>query len=199
MKSMAQVYAGKAIAGAAVLLVAAGLSSCAAPYPASPEVRTNKPSVTYRYLYDSELVDATRKAEDYCRPYDAWPRTSDIIKDPDGARTVVFVCDRPRVAVIGAPHTVVIEPVQRAMVVEPATRAVVVEQPRIVVVEPTPRTVLVEPAPRSTVSYLYRTDRELVDASQAADLYCQRSNLRPREMGVSNNADGSKTVQFTCN
>jgi hypothetical protein len=56
-------------------------------------------------------------------------------------------------------------------------------------------------APASTTpsqSYSYRTDQELIQASQNADAYCQRSGSKSTMSNISTNPDGTKTATFQC-
>lgn len=46
--------------------------------------------------------------------------------------------------------------------------------------------------------YVYRTDAELVQASQTAASYCQRNGTLPMTSNISTNPDGSRTVTFQC-
>ena len=48
------------------------------------------------------------------------------------------------------------------------------------------------------VTYNYRTDSDLVRANQNATTYCSQYQTTPRTAGITNNADGSKTVVFEC-
>ena len=48
------------------------------------------------------------------------------------------------------------------------------------------------------VTYNYRTDSELVRANQNATTFCSQYQTSPRTAGITNNADGSKTVVFEC-
>jgi hypothetical protein len=57
------------------------------------------------------------------------------------------------------------------------------------------------PAPSATLpsqSYTYRTDQELVQASQTAGAYCLRYGSQPMTSSIVTNPDGSKTVTFQC-
>jgi hypothetical protein len=55
------------------------------------------------------------------------------------------------------------------------------------------------PAPASpNLSYNYRTDQELVQASQTAGTYCQKYGSQPMTSTMVTNADGTKTVTFQC-
>jgi hypothetical protein len=60
---------------------------------------------------------------------------------------------------------------------------------------PTPAPV---PAPMGTpMSYTYRTDQELLDASRNAEAYCMRYN-GSLSSNIVTNANGTKTVAFSC-
>lgn len=57
------------------------------------------------------------------------------------------------------------------------------------------------PPPRPvppTVSYSYRTDRELVEVSRSAQAYCQQFGASARSGHVTQNVDGTRTVAFDC-
>jgi len=64
------------------------------------------------------------------------------------------------------------------------------------------RTTAAYPAPvppnPNILTYSYRTDQELVQASQTASAYCAQNGSMPMTSRVSNNADGSRTVAFQC-
>jgi hypothetical protein len=61
------------------------------------------------------------------------------------------------------------------------------------------RTTLPAPAPTPpTQSYSYRTDQELVQASQTASASCPKSNSQPMTSSILTNSDGTKTVTFQC-
>jgi hypothetical protein len=53
-------------------------------------------------------------------------------------------------------------------------------------------------ASNPTVTYSYRTDQELLRASQNASTYCGQYQTAPRAATITNNADGSKTAVFEC-
>ena len=50
----------------------------------------------------------------------------------------------------------------------------------------------------SSQSYTYRTDQELVQASQTAGAYCLRYGSQPMTSSIVTNPDGTKTVTFQC-
>ena len=60
---------------------------------------------------------------------------------------------------------------------------------------PAPTPVPVNP---NVLSYSYRTDQELVQASQTASTYCAQNGALPMTSRVSTNVDGSRTVTFQC-
>ena len=61
------------------------------------------------------------------------------------------------------------------------------------------RTTLPAPAPTSpSQSYSYRTDQELVQASQTASAYCPKYSSQPMTSSIVTNSDGTKTVTFQC-
>jgi hypothetical protein len=82
--------------GATALLAIAAVGGCATS--GSHVVQKTQPSITYNYNSDPGLVEATHKAELYCRDYNSWPRTVNL----DGGE-VTFVCDAPN-AVEPDPH-----------------------------------------------------------------------------------------------
>ena len=53
-------------------------------------------------------------------------------------------------------------------------------------------------ASNPSVTYNYRTDQELLRASQNATTYCGQYQTAPRAATLTNNADGSKTAIFEC-
>lgn len=61
------------------------------------------------------------------------------------------------------------------------------------------RTALPAPAPvNPNLSYTYRTDQELVQASQTAGAYCQRYGSQPMTSSMMANSDGTRTATFQC-
>jgi hypothetical protein len=61
------------------------------------------------------------------------------------------------------------------------------------------RTTLPAPPPTPpSQSYTYRTDQELVQASQTAGAYCLKYGSQPMTSSIVTNPDGSKTVTFQC-
>lgn len=77
-----------AIVLGSTLLVAA----CAQPSQPAQQVRTDNPSVTYKYLGDQELISANQKAVVYCNQFKSVPSTKTISETSDGLKQVVFDC-----------------------------------------------------------------------------------------------------------
>ena len=68
---------------------------------------------------------------------------------------------------------------------------------KAVLFECAPITPSVPPA-NPNLSYTYRTDQELVQASQTAGAYCQRYGSQPMMSTIVTNANGTRTVTFQC-
>lgn len=61
------------------------------------------------------------------------------------------------------------------------------------------RTSVPAPAPvNPNLSYMYRTDQELVQASQTASAYCLRYGSQPMTSSMAANSDGTRTATFQC-
>jgi hypothetical protein len=82
--------------GAGVILLGASVASCGLASGRAEAIQESSPSVTYRYIDDEGLVDATIKAEAYCRQFNAWPTTASLDQATDGDGNVTFVCDQTR-------------------------------------------------------------------------------------------------------
>jgi len=50
----------------------------------------------------------------------------------------------------------------------------------------------------SNLTYSYRTDQELLDASRSAQTYCMNSGSQQVVSNIGTTADGSRTVTFQC-
>ena len=48
------------------------------------------------------------------------------------------------------------------------------------------------------LTYSYRTDQELLDASWSAQAYCMNNGSQRAVSNIRTNADGSRTVMFQC-
>lgn len=139
-------------------------------------VQATRPSVTYAYRTDQDLIQASRAAETFCRDHGQWARARTPTTNADGTRTVVFDCDPTAPPVAGtASPPVVVAP---APVVSPPVAGAPVFIPNF--------------------SYAYATDRDLQMASRNAEIYCQQYNARARRLGTVNNTDGSRTVTYRC-
>lgn len=171
MSQIKALVARTGLKSAVLLLSAASLAACAGQRPVSEAVSSTKPSITYSYTDDRALMDATHKAESYCSTYNAWPRTDSIYNKPEGGRNVTFICDQPRTAAVQMTPT-------SAVIVSP------------MVTSPTPA--------QPIVSYSYRDDRGLVEATSLAGRYCSGFGAQARSTLVQANTDGSKTITFDC-
>jgi hypothetical protein len=52
--------------------------------------------------------------------------------------------------------------------------------------------------PAPSLSYTYRTDQELVQASQTAGAYCAKYGTQPMTSTMATSSDGTRTVTFQC-
>jgi hypothetical protein len=62
---------------------------------------------------------------------------------------------------------------------------------------PNPATAAGQPTAAPNLTYTYRTDQELIEASRTADAYCTNNGQRAVS-NITANTDGSKTVAFKC-
>lgn len=72
---------------------------------------------------------------------------------------------------------------------------------KIVVFECVPTTAFAAtPArrPNADLTYSFRTDQELLDASREAQMHCLNNGLPEMDSDITFNSDGSKTVTFHC-
>jgi hypothetical protein len=60
----------------------------------TPQVQAN-PNLTYTYGNDTELLNASRNAQVYCRNNGSSQVSSNITTNPDGTKTVTFQCSPP--------------------------------------------------------------------------------------------------------
>ena len=73
------------------------------------------------------------------------------------------------------------------------SKAVVFECVRTALPAPPP-----SPPPPPSLSYTYRTDQELVQASQTAGAYCAKYGSQPMTSVMTTNSDGTRAVTFQC-
>ena len=72
---------------------------------------------------------------------------------------------------------------------------------RIVVFECVPTTTFAATPlrqPNTDLTYNYRTDQQLLDASREAQVHCLNNRLPEMDSNITVNADGSKTVTYRC-
>jgi hypothetical protein len=79
--------------GAATVL-AAGLivASCVAQRTTPEQVESSKPTVTYKYHNDEELIQTNQSAATFCNQYRLAPQAASFANDPDGSKVVVYEC-----------------------------------------------------------------------------------------------------------
>lgn len=140
--------------GAATILAGLIVASCAPQYSAPQQVESSRPSVTYKYHSDEELIQANQRAVTFCNQYQFVPQAASFANDQDGSKVVVFEC------------------VPSSM--------------------PTP------PPINPNLTYSYRTDQELLNASRSAQIYCMNNGSQQTISNIVTNADGTKTVTFRC-
>lgn len=56
-----------------------------------------------------------------------------------------------------------------------------------------------QPQFNPNLTYNYRTDQELLDASRNAQIYCMNNGAQQMVSNIVTNANGTKTVTFQCN
>jgi hypothetical protein len=69
---------------------------------------------------------------------------------------------------------------------------------KTVVFECVRTTLSASPPVNPNLSYTYRTDQELVQASQTASAYCLKYGSQPMTSRMVTNSDGTRTVTFQC-
>lgn len=134
------------------------LPACVGPHSGLQQVDASRPTVTYKYRNDDQLMEANERAEQYCDRYRAVPKSTDFGDDRDGSgqRYVTFEC-------------VAIGPTERGTHFD------------------------------SNLTYTFRTDHELVEASRDARAYCREQTGSSRiTSDISDDRGGVKTVRFQC-
>jgi len=83
----------KTTVGAATILAASLIvASCVAPQSAPEQVESSRPTVTYKYHNDQELIQVNQRAATFCNQYSFAPRPESFSSDPEGSKVVVFEC-----------------------------------------------------------------------------------------------------------
>ena len=80
------------VATAAAVMALAAAASCAPLHSPPTKVDETRPTVSYKYATDEELIQARPQAAAFCGQYQATPRAARISTDSDGAKVVVFEC-----------------------------------------------------------------------------------------------------------
>ena len=143
---------------AASISVAAclAMTACAAPHSGPQQVDASRPTVTYKYRNDDQLMEANERAEQFCDRYQAVPRSADFGDDRSGERYVTFEC---------------------------------------VAAGPTAQASRYD----SNMTYTFRTDRELLDASRDARAYCrERTGTSRISTEITDDTGDVKRVRFAC-
>ena len=87
-------YLKKTVGAATVLAAGLAVASCVAQQsvPAAEQVESSRPTVTYKYHNDEELIQSNQRAATFCSQYQLAPQTTSFANDPDGSKVVVFEC-----------------------------------------------------------------------------------------------------------
>ena len=140
--------------GAATMLAGLMVASCAPQYSAPQQVESTRPTVTYKYHSDEELIQANQRAVTFCNQYQFVPQSANFTTDQDGSKVVVFEC--------------------------------------------VPSSIPAPPQINPNLTYSYRTDQELLNASRSAQIYCMNNGSQQVISNIVTNVDGTKTVTFQC-
>jgi hypothetical protein len=87
---------GRILLCATVLAAGAAIAGCATSSGRAEPVAANPPSVTYKYSDEQGLIDASLKAEAFCRDFNSWPTAAGTHFARDGSGEVTFICDQDR-------------------------------------------------------------------------------------------------------
>jgi PBP1b-binding outer membrane lipoprotein LpoB len=78
---------------ATIGLSAVILGACASTHSSAPrQVDARRPTVTYQYRNDDELIQANQRAIGFCEPYQSLPKAQHFSEDSEHGRVVVFEC-----------------------------------------------------------------------------------------------------------
>jgi len=145
----------KALASISILACLA-TAACVAPHSGPQQVNASRPTVTYKYRNNDQLMEANERAGEFCDRYQSSPRSVDFGDDRDGQRYVVFEC------VASGPTA---------------------ERTRY----------------DSNMTYTFRTDRELMEASRDARAYCKEQTGSSRiRSDITDDSGDVKRVHFEC-
>lgn len=92
MTANLRAYLKTAVRAATVLAAGLIMASCVAQSSAPEQVESSRPTVTYKYLNDEELIQANQRAATFCNQYNLAPRAESFSNDKDGSKVVVFEC-----------------------------------------------------------------------------------------------------------
>lgn len=159
------------IGGAAAASLLSVLAGCGGPpsNTAPAQVQSSPPTVSYQYRGDQGLAEATQTAGHYCSQYQATAQIAAVNDGADGSKTATFNC-------VGAP------PMQNP------------PGPVVIAAPPASATPAVTPGTR----YTYYNDQQGAALTQSAMTYCQNVGQQRAASTIYTNADGSRTITFTC-
>lgn len=82
----------------------------------------------------------------------------------------------------------------------PASFANAPDGSKVVIFECVQTTTQMAPSPQfnPNLTYNYRTDQELLDASRNAQIYCMNNGSQQAVSNIVTNTDGTRTVRFQC-
>lgn len=155
MRANSQGYLKTTVGIGTALAASLILAACVAQQPPPEQVQSSRPTVTYKYHTDEDLIQVNQRAATFCSQYNLAPRPERFSNDPDGSKVVFIEC------------------VPTAM--------------------PAP-----QPPVNPNLVYSYRTDQQLLEASERAQAYCATTGSQMVTSSFVTNADGSKTVTFQC-
>lgn len=162
------------VLASSVLATGLLLAACGPRYTQPQQVQASNPTVSYSYQSDQEIAQVNQQATAFCARYQSAPKAGVFNTDPQGHKVVSFECQQMPQAVMVAPQTVMVQ--QPLMVQQP----VMVQQYN------------------PNITYSYRNDQELADATRAAQNYCMSMGAQQVMSNVSNNSNGSRNVSFQC-
>lgn len=96
MKSSKSVVSKPLVQLASLVLVPLALAACGTTTGTAVPVEEVQPGITYEFSDDEGLVNASFKAENYCKQYNAWPRVSQLDGSRNSGGEVTFTCGSQR-------------------------------------------------------------------------------------------------------
>lgn len=81
---------------ASAIIVPLALVGCGTTTGTAVPIEEVQPGITYQFSDDEGLVNASFKAENYCKQYNAWPRVSQMNGSRHSGGEVTFTCGAQR-------------------------------------------------------------------------------------------------------